>query len=35
MTEKTPAKNVAAQLRDAIENEILTSLLPPGERLDE
>lgn len=35
MTEKTGTKSVAATLRDAIENEILTGLLAPGERLDE
>jgi DNA-binding GntR family transcriptional regulator len=28
-------KNVATQLRDSIENEILTGALKPGERLDE
>jgi DNA-binding GntR family transcriptional regulator len=35
MTRSSTKSNIANQVRDSIENEILTGVLAPGERLDE
>ncbi|MDG4889931.1 MULTISPECIES: GntR family transcriptional regulator [unclassified Mesorhizobium] len=35
MTEEKVAKSTAGRLRDAIENDILTGVLAPGQRIDE